>query len=99
MPESEPVAIVTASSQGIGGGIARVLAERGYRVSLMARSQPILSVAAELGGIAVQGSVQNAADIERVVQHTMEVYGRIDAVVNNTGHPPKGDPLDRKSVV
>jgi NAD(P)-dependent dehydrogenase (short-subunit alcohol dehydrogenase family) len=92
-PEPGPVAIVTASSQGIGGGIARLLAERGYRVSLMARSAPVLALATELGGTGIQGSTQEARDIERLVAHTMERYGRIDAVVNNTGHPPKGDPL------
>jgi len=91
--EPGPVAIVTASSQGIGGGIARLLAERGYRVSLMARSAPVLAMATELGGTAIQGSVQEARDVERLVAHTMDRYGRIDAVVNNTGHPPKGDPL------
>jgi NAD(P)-dependent dehydrogenase (short-subunit alcohol dehydrogenase family) len=87
------VAIVTASSQGIGAGVARVLAARGYRVSLMARAEPVLSLAAELGGTAIRGSVQDAGDIERLVAHTVAQYGRIDGVVNNTGHPPKGEPL------
>jgi NAD(P)-dependent dehydrogenase (short-subunit alcohol dehydrogenase family) len=88
-----PVAIVTAASQGIGGGIARHLAGRGYRVSLMARSAPVLAVAAELGGTAIQGSVQSGEDIARLVDHTMQTFGRVDAVVNCTGHPAKGDPL------
>jgi NAD(P)-dependent dehydrogenase (short-subunit alcohol dehydrogenase family) len=88
-----PVAIVTASSQGMGASIARILADRGYRVSLMARSEPVRALAAELGGTAIQGSVQDARDLERLVAHTLETYNRIDAVVNNTGHPPKGDPL------
>jgi NAD(P)-dependent dehydrogenase (short-subunit alcohol dehydrogenase family) len=87
------VAIVTASSQGIGAGVARVLARRGYRVALMSRAEPVLALAEELGGTAIRGSVQEARDIERLVSHTMEQYGRIDGVVNNTGHPPKGDPL------
>jgi NAD(P)-dependent dehydrogenase (short-subunit alcohol dehydrogenase family) len=87
------VAIITASSQGLGGGIARELAARGYRVSLMARTEPVIALATELGGTAIQGSVQDARDIERVVTHTMQTYGRVDAVVNNTGHPAKGDPL------
>ncbi len=87
------VVIVTASSQGIGGGVARVLAARGYRVSLMARGDTVLALATELGGTAIRGSVQEARDIERLVTHTVEQYGRIDGVVNNTGHPPKGDPL------
>lgn len=88
-----PVAIVTASSQGIGGGIARELAARGYLVSLMARSEAVLALAQTLGGTAVQGSLHEASDIERLVAHTMRAFGRIDAVVNNTGHPAKGDLL------
>jgi NAD(P)-dependent dehydrogenase (short-subunit alcohol dehydrogenase family) len=88
-----PVAIVTAAGKGIGGGIARLLAERGYRVSLLARSSAIEDFARELGGIATVGSVEEAADLERLVRTTMAHYGRIDALVNNTGHPAKGDPL------
>jgi NAD(P)-dependent dehydrogenase (short-subunit alcohol dehydrogenase family) len=90
---TSPVVIVTAGSQGIGGGVARELASRGYRVSLLARSAPVVALAKELGGTAIQGSVQEASDIERLVAHTMQTYGRVDAVVNNTGHPAKGDPL------
>ena len=59
----------------------------------MARAEPVLALAAELGGTAIRGSVQDPHDTERLVAHTMEAYGRIDGVVNNTGHPPKGDPL------
>jgi len=91
--QQSPVVIITASSQGIGGGIAHVLASKGYRVSLMARGPAVLALASELGGTAIQGSVDSPHDIERLVTHTMGKYGRIDAVVNNTGHPPKGDPL------
>jgi NAD(P)-dependent dehydrogenase (short-subunit alcohol dehydrogenase family) len=88
-----PVAIVTAASQGIGAGVARVLAARGYRVSLLARSEAVHAVARELGGIATLGSVQEGGDLERLVQQTIAAYGRIDAVVNNTGHPAKGELL------
>ncbi len=41
----------------------------------------------------MQGSVTEPADLERFVKLAMERYGRIDAVVNHTGHPPKGDLL------
>jgi NAD(P)-dependent dehydrogenase (short-subunit alcohol dehydrogenase family) len=87
------VAIVTAASKGIGAGIARSLASRGYCVSLLARSEEINTVARELGGIATIGSVQSRVDLERLVQATIATYGRIDAVVNNTGHPAKGELL------
>ena len=47
-----------------------------------------------MGGIAVRGSVTEAGDLERLVTACRERYGRIDAVVNHTGHPPKGALLE-----
>jgi NAD(P)-dependent dehydrogenase (short-subunit alcohol dehydrogenase family) len=93
MTDTAPVAIVTAASKGMGAAIARELAARGYRLALMARSEAIETLAQDLGGIALQGSVTESADLERLVALARERYGRIDAVVNHTGHPPKGDLL------
>jgi NAD(P)-dependent dehydrogenase (short-subunit alcohol dehydrogenase family) len=90
---ARPVAIVTAASQGIGAGVARLLVTRGYRVSLLARSSAVTELARELGGIATLGSVREGDDLKRLVEQTMAAYGRIDAVVNNTGHPAKGELL------
>lgn len=91
---STKVAIVTAASRGIGAGCARELAAQGYTVSLMARSEQIFDVAQELGGIAMQGSLSEGCDLEQLVQTTLEQFGRIDAVVNNFGDPPRPDLLD-----
>jgi len=88
-----PVAIVTAASRGIGAACARTLAQRGYRLALMARSEDVLTLAGELSGIATRGSVAEPSDLERLVGVTLARYGRIDAVVNNSGHPAKGDLL------
>jgi NAD(P)-dependent dehydrogenase (short-subunit alcohol dehydrogenase family) len=88
-----PVAIITASSSGIGAACARELAARGYRVVLMARSQEVETLAATLGGKGVRGDVASAADLERLVTTTLDSYGRIDVLVNNTGHVAKGDLL------
>jgi NAD(P)-dependent dehydrogenase (short-subunit alcohol dehydrogenase family) len=62
-------------------------------VVLLARSESIEKIGAELGGLGVRGSVTEEADLKRLVDSAVEHYGRIDAVVNNTGHPAKGDPL------
>ena len=88
-----PVAIVTAASRGIGAACARTLAARGYRVSLLARSEAVHALASELDGIATAGSVTESVDLEAAVEKTLSAYGRIDGVVNNTGHPAKGDLL------
>ncbi|WP_026871179.1 SDR family oxidoreductase [Inquilinus limosus] len=93
MSTTERVAIVTAASKGMGAAIARELAQRGYRLALFATSDAVEALAAELGGIAVRGSVTEPADLQRLVDATLDRWSRIDALVNNTGHPPKGDLL------
>jgi NAD(P)-dependent dehydrogenase (short-subunit alcohol dehydrogenase family) len=87
------VAVVTAASRGLGAAIARRLAEDGYRTALMSRSEEVLTLAQELGGAGFTGSVTDPADVQGLVEGAMDAYGRIDAVVCNTGHPPKGDLL------
>lgn len=89
---TQKVALVTAAGRGMGAAIARELAARGYRLALLSTSDPH-GLAAELGAVDVQGSVANEADLDRLVDAAMQAYGRIDAVVNNTGHPPKGELL------
>lgn len=88
------IAIVTAASQGIGAACARRLAQEGHAVVIMARSAGIHDLASELGGHAVVGSVTSPSDIEKLVRHTIDLHGRIDAVICNTGHPPKGELLE-----
>ena len=88
------VAIVTAAGKGMGAAIARELAADGYAVSLLSVSEAAVELAEELGGIGMSGSVTNPADLATLVQRTTDAFGRIDAVVNNTGHPPKGPLLD-----
>jgi NAD(P)-dependent dehydrogenase (short-subunit alcohol dehydrogenase family) len=87
------IAIITAAGRGMGAACARELARRGYTVSLLSRSDAALRLAEELGGLGLSGSVSEPADLEAIVERTLERYGRIDAVVNNTGHPAKGELL------
>lgn len=88
------VAIITAASAGMGAACARELSKRGYRISLFARSDAVQHLAKELDGFAVQGSLTELSDLEKLVTSTLEHYGRIDALVNNTGHPAKGELLN-----
>lgn len=89
-----PVAIVTAAGSGIGAACARELARRGYRVALLARSEGVVSLAEELDGLAVRGSLTEVKDLERLVDQTLNRFGRIDALVYNSGHPAKGALLE-----
>ena len=91
---AQKVAIITAASRGIGAGCAKELVQRGYRVSLLARSSNVLALAQTLNGIATQGSMASAKDLEALVKSTLDKWGRIDAVVNSFGDPPRPDLLE-----
>lgn len=88
------VAIITAASRGMGLACTKKLSEEGYQLAILSRSSDIHDLADRFGGIAVQGSTGNGEDLRRLVDATMETYGQIDVVVNNTGHPPKGELLE-----
>ncbi|OIB55999.1 SDR family oxidoreductase [Natrialba sp. SSL1] len=88
------VAIVTAAGSGIGEACARQLAADGYTPVLLSRSGSAVEVANDLGGDGFEGSVTDPDDLAALVEATHDRYGRIDAVVNNTGHPPSGDLLE-----
>ncbi|WP_256300477.1 SDR family oxidoreductase [Haloarchaeobius salinus] len=91
---TERVAVVTAAGRGIGAACARQLAEDGYTPVLLSKSGAAKEVAEELGGVGFEGSVTGPADLEALVDAALDRYGRIDVVVNNTGHPATGDLLD-----
>jgi NAD(P)-dependent dehydrogenase (short-subunit alcohol dehydrogenase family) len=85
------VVIVTAAGSGTGAACARELVEQGYAVALMSTSGKAEALAKELGGLGLTGSVTEEADLEALVGETLDRYGRIDGVVNSTGHPASGE--------
>ena len=92
------VAIVTGASRGIGLGIATELVRQGAKVCVTARGADSLAAAvAELGGpdvaIAVPGKADNADHQAEAVARTMEAFGRLDMLVNNTGINPVYGPV------
>jgi NAD(P)-dependent dehydrogenase (short-subunit alcohol dehydrogenase family) len=91
---TQKTAIVTAAGKGMGAAIARELADAGYNLALLSPSGAAEVLAQELGGFGLTGSVTSHNDLQQLVERTMERYGRIDAVVNHTGHPPKGPLLE-----
>ncbi len=95
------VAIVTGSSQGIGKAIALGLAQEGVRVSICARNEKRLEETAKeirsatsIDVLPVQTDLTKEDDIRRLVAKTVEVFGRIDILVNNTGGPPSATFLE-----
>jgi len=90
------VALVTGSSRGIGRGIALALAGRGWHIVINYRGNRQAAeeteAAVEEYGVTsylVQGDVAEKADRERLVDETLERFGRIDLLVNNAGMGPR----------
>ena len=88
------VAIVTGAAMGLGEAIARRFAEEGARVVCVdVRPGPndavVDAIRADGGeALSVEASVAAAADTRRVVEVTLERFGRIDILVNNAGVLP-----------
>ena len=94
------VALVTASSKGLGRASAEALAAEGASVVITARGEEALaataaSIRAAGGEVhAVVADVTAADAPARLVAETVERYGRLDIVVANAGGPPPGKALD-----
>jgi 3-oxoacyl-[acyl-carrier protein] reductase len=88
-------AIVCGASSGLGLASAESLAREGANVAMFARHRKALEEQAErIGGLAVRGDVRNLEDLTRLVDMTVEAFGGIDIVVNNSGGPPPGTATD-----
>ena len=95
------VAIVGGSSEGIGYGIARLLAGEGASVAMVARRKDVLDSSVkklieETKGkaFAIQADIRKAEDCERIVADAAKHFGRLDILVNNDGAPPLGLLMD-----
>jgi 3-oxoacyl-[acyl-carrier protein] reductase len=91
---SGKIAIVTGSSRGLGFACAQALVDEGCSVAICARGGEALESAAarlrERAGadgrvLTVTADLSTAAGIERVVATTVETFGGLDILVNNTG--------------
>jgi len=91
---SEKVAIITAGGSGMGAAAAKRLAADGFRVAILSSSGKGEALAGELGGFGVTGSNQSPDDLKRLVDGTMERWGRVDALVNSAGHGPRAPILE-----
>ena len=91
------VALVAASSKGLGKASALALAREGARVTICARTEADLQAAAdeirrETGAevLAVQADLTSAAGVKNVVAATAGRFGGVDVLVNNSGGPARG---------
>ena len=90
----QKVAIITAGGSGMGADSARKLAQDGFNVAILSSSGKGEALADELNGIGVTGSNQSNDDLKRLVDQTMEKWGRIDVLVNSAGHGPRAPVLE-----
>jgi NAD(P)-dependent dehydrogenase (short-subunit alcohol dehydrogenase family) len=99
----DKVAIVTGANSGIGLATARLFAQEGATVIVAARRQEQNEqIAADLRAagaqaLAVQADVSLPEDCRRLVDATIQAYGRIDVLVNNAGIADKHMPIDECS--
>jgi 3-oxoacyl-[acyl-carrier protein] reductase len=91
------VAIVAASSKGLGKASALALAREGARVTICARTEPDLEAAAEeirrearTEVLAVPADLASAEGVRHVVAATVERFGGVDVLVSNSGGPTPG---------
>ena len=66
----------------------------GYRLVFLSNDASGENLAAELGCIGLRGSVMSVEDIARAVKTAVDAFGRIDLVVNGTGHAAVGELLE-----
>src|SRR5687768_7930126 len=86
------VALVTGANRGLGREMALALVGAGAQVAIAGRTESLLQSAAEFiserTGVRVltlAADVRNSADCDRMVQATVDHYGRLDVLVNNAG--------------
>lgn len=85
---TDKVVIITGASSGIGAASARLLARQGCKLSLAARRVDAMQTLADqldTESLVVQADMTAPADISRMVEATLERFGRVDVLLANAG--------------
>ena len=95
------VAVVGGGSKGLGRACADSLAQEGAKLAICSRNpQELEASAAEIRAatgaevLAVPADLSRLEDIQRLIQATVDHYGRLDIAVANSGGPPAGRAAD-----
>ncbi|CUH51071.1 NADP-dependent 3-hydroxy acid dehydrogenase YdfG [Shimia marina] len=100
--------VITGASRGIGESAARLFAEAGANVVLLARSaEAITALAEDLGpnALALSCDVANYAEVAQAIDTTVQTFGGVDVLINNAGvvepiaHMAEADPQDWGHVI
>ena len=91
------IALVTASSQGLGKSVALELAKEGAHLAICGRNlQQLIKAKKEIDKvgegdiIALNGDLSSTIDRERMISEVIQHYKKVDILVTNTGGPPAG---------
>lgn len=87
------VAVITGASRGIGASVARMLDAEGVKLGLRSRSGDDLGIA---GAVVQRCDVRDAAQVDALVQATVDRFGRLDILVANAGVGAYGPFLELK---
>ena len=94
-PLEGAVAVITGGGSGIGRATAHSLARRGVHVVVTDVDEArATTVAEEVGGTGLRLDVRELADLERARDVALDVYDRVDIVMNNVGVLAVGLPED-----
>lgn len=100
--------VITGASRGIGAAAARVFAQAGANVALLARGQAeIADLAGDIGerAIAIPCNVSSYRQMSSAVETTVQAFGGLDVLINNAGviepiaHLEKADPEAWSTVI
>ncbi len=103
MKLTEKVIVVTGSTRGIGRAIAEACAAEGGRVVISSRHEAAVKETLEAfqrRGYKVSGvaaDVSSESDLEKLLQHAVQTWGRVDVWINNAGLSSGFRPLDEIS--
>ena len=103
MKLKDKVIVVTGSTRGIGRAIAKACAKEGARIVICSRHESAVKETCEtftkqgfnVSGITVD--VSNQRDLEKLLQHAIKTWGRVDVWINNAGLSGGFRPLDEMS--
>jgi len=89
----DKIAIVTGAAQGIGRGIALMLAEAGVKVAVVDISDKVNEVAKTISdqgfsGLALKCDVADFEQVQRTTETVLSEFGKVDILVNNAGIYP-----------
>ena len=91
------VALVAASSKGLGRASAEALASEGVKLTIFSRNTSEITKTSNeikkkynIDVLPIKADVKKPSDIKKVIQSTIKKYKKIHILVNNAGGPPSG---------